>query len=222
MMEPLAIFLKGLGIGVAIAAPVGPVGVLCLRRSLAQGWVMGMVSGLGAATADALYGVAAALGASWISQLFLGHQSWLGLFGGGFICFLGLKTFLARPADQQERIGVADIVNAWVSTFFLTLTNPLTVIAFVTIFAGMGLGHATSHSGYLTALLVIGVFAGSVLWWAVLATLAGFARKGVNLRILVWINRGTGVLLVLMGMALLLRVIWEGFLGGSFNNGLLY
>lgn len=208
-MEPLTIFLKGAGIGVAIAAPVGPVGVLCLRRALAQGWLVGMVSGLGAATADALYGVVAALGMSWISQLLLGHQSWLGLFGGGFICFLGYKTFLARPTYQQERAGVADIVQAWGSTFLLTLTNPLTIIAFVTIFAGLGLGQETSRSGYLTGMLVVGVFAGSVLWWAVLATLAGFARKGVNLRMVIWINRGTGVLLMIMGLGLLVKVIWE-------------
>ena len=208
-MESLFIFLKGLGIGVAIAAPVGPVGVLCLRRSLAQGWLVGMVSGLGAAAADTLYGAVAALGVSWISQLLLGHLSWLGFFGGGFICFLGLKTFFATPADQQVRLGVSDIVHAWISTFFITLTNPLTIIAFVTIFAGLGLGRVTGESGLLTSLLVMGVFAGSVLWWAVLATLAGFVRKGVNLKILVWINRGTGMLLVLMGAALLVRVIWD-------------
>jgi len=211
-MDPLTIFIKGLGIGVAIAAPVGPVGVLCLRRSLAQGWSAGMVSGLGAASADTIYGLVAALGLGWVSDILLGYQSWLGLFGGLFICLLGVKTFLAKPSAQQGRAGAAGLLNAWASTFLVTLTNPMTIIAFVAIFAGLGLGRATGQSLYFTVVLVIGVFAGSVLWWAILASLAGLARKGMNLRRLVWINRGTGILLVLMGAGLLLRVIWERML----------
>src|SRR5512140_2506793 len=100
-----ALFLRGLLIGFSIAAPVGPIGVLCIRRTLANGRVSGLVTGLGAATADGLYGCVAGFGLTFISSLLIDQQMWLRLFGGLFLCYLGLKTLLSKPAQQEARVG---------------------------------------------------------------------------------------------------------------------
>ena len=154
--------LRGLIIGFSIAAPVGPIGVLCIRRTLAAGRASGLVSGLGAATADAIYGCIAGFGLTFISSILISQQVWLRLIGGVFLCYLGLKTFLARPAQQAALAGGNGLVGAYASTFFLTLTNPMTILSFAAIFAGLGVTSASGN--YVSAgVLVLGVFIGSAL-----------------------------------------------------------
>lgn len=173
-------FLSGLLIGFAIAVPVGPIGFLCLRRTLKYGKLTGFVSGLGAATADALFGAVAALGLSAVSEFLLGIELWLQLGGGLFLLILGLLTARARPPAAAADPGAPPPTRRWPSAYFstlvLTLSNPATVLAFVAIFAGVGV-HL---SGSITegAMLVAGVFLGSALWWLTLAYGAGalFAR----------------------------------------------
>jgi LysE type translocator len=125
------LFLRGLVIGFSIAAPVGPIGVLCIRRTLADGRAAGFFSGLGAATADALYGAVAAFGLTAISSVLIGQATWLRLGGGLFLCYLGIKTFLARPAAEATPARATGLIGAYVSTLLLTLANPTTILSFV-------------------------------------------------------------------------------------------
>jgi threonine/homoserine/homoserine lactone efflux protein len=197
--------ISGLVIGFSIAAPVGPIGVLCIRRTLAGGRLHGLVSGLGAATADAMYGCVAAFGLTFISDMLIRQQLWLRLFGGVFLCLLGTKTLLAKPSEKtppEKRIG---LLGAYGSTFFLTLTNPMTILSFAAIFAGIGLGSAVANYGS-AALLVASVFAGSTLWWLVLSGTVGLFRKKVTSSVLKWINRVSGAIIMGFGVFVLVSL----------------
>ncbi len=196
---------KGLLIGFSIAAPVGPIGILCIKRTLYSGRVFGLFSGLGAATADSLYGCIAAFGLTFISNFLLQEQTWLRLIGGIFLCFLGLKTFLSHPPTALSSTKQSSLLNAYGSTFFLTLTNPLTILFFTAIFAGFGL--ANKSSGYSTAALtVLGVFLGSSCWWVILSGITGFLRNRINLSGLTWINRISGVIILGFGIVAIIGV----------------
>ena len=133
----ITLYLRGLAIGFSIAAPGGPIGVLCIRRTLAEGRVSGLVSGLGAATADTIYGCFAAFGLTSISYFLVSQQVGMRLIGGVFLCYLGIKTLLARPAQQAASGKGNGLFGDFSSAFFLTLTNPMTIIAFAAIFAGL-------------------------------------------------------------------------------------
>src|ERR1051326_105106 len=122
---PLTFLLKGLVIGFSIAAPVGPIGVLCIRRSLTEGRQMGLATGLGAATADAVYGCIAGFGLTAISSFLVGQKVWLGLLGGLFLCYLGIRTFVTKPAEKAAEVGGSGLLSAYLSTLFLTITNPM-------------------------------------------------------------------------------------------------
>jgi threonine/homoserine/homoserine lactone efflux protein len=172
----MPLFLQGLVIGFSIAAPVGPIGLLCLQRSLAHGRLAGFVSGLGAATADAVYGALAAFGLGVVAQSMIGQVFWLRLAGGLFLLYLGITTCrAAAPTGAAKAADSSRLSLAFASTFGLTLTNPLTILAFVGIFAGVGadsLGQGPRAAGWLVA----GVFVGSAAWWLFLATAAGWLR----------------------------------------------
>jgi len=198
-------FLRGLIIGFSIAAPVGPIGVLCIRRTLADGRASGLISGLGAATADAIYGSIAGFGLTFISSLLIRQQGWLRLVGGTFLCYLGLKTFFARPAEQPALAKGNDLLSAYASTFFLTLTNPMTILSFAAIFAGLGVGSASGN--YFSAgILVLGVFIGSALWWLILSSGVGMIWKKFNSLGLRWINRISGIIITAFGLFVLLSL----------------
>jgi threonine/homoserine/homoserine lactone efflux protein len=199
----IGFFLRGLAIGFSIAAPVGPIGVLCIRRTLADGRASGLVSGLGAATADALYGCVAGFGLTFIFSTLISQQVWLRLIGGAFLCYLGLKTFLARPAEQAATAGANSLVAAYVSTLFLTLTNPMTILSFAAIFAGLG----GASGNYVSALvLVLGVFVGSALWWLTLSTGVSLFRTRFTPHKLRWVNRVSGLVITTFGLLALLSV----------------
>lgn len=200
MTLDISFLLRGLIIGFSIAAPVGPIGVLCMRRSLAEGRASGLVSGLGAATADAVYGAIAGFGLTFISSILVSQQIWLRLVGGLFLCYLGLKTFLAKPAEQAASAKGKGLLGAYASTFVLTLTNPMTILSFVAIFAGLGV--ASARGNYVSAgVLVVGVFIGSALWWLLLSLGVSAFRTKFSLQGLRWMNRISGV--VIMGFGLL-------------------
>jgi threonine/homoserine/homoserine lactone efflux protein len=192
-------FLQGLVLGVLIAAPVGPIGILCIRRSLTMGHMAGLLTGLGAATADGFYGCVAAFGLTALSDVLVSQGFWLRLIGGLFLCYLGVKTFLAKPIDSAEAIpDQRGYLSLYASTVFLTLTNPLTILMFAGVFAGSGLGAA---GDYATAtLLVTGVFFGSALWWFLLSFGASLFRAkitGSNLR---YLNQISGLILLIFGV----------------------
>ncbi|MFB8787914.1 MAG: LysE family transporter [Potamolinea sp.] len=196
-------FFRGLILGFSIAAPVGPIALLCIRRTLTQGNLSGLISGLGAATADAIYGCIASLGLTFISTILISQQLWLRLIGGTFLCYLGLKTFVSKPPEQAAVANSTNLVNAYASTFFLTLTNPLTIISFAAIFAGLGV--ASSSGNYLSAIiLVLGVFTGSALWWLILCSTISLLRAKLTSGKLKWVNRISGVIIALFGLFSLL------------------
>ena len=197
-------FLRGIAIGFSIAAPVGPIGVLCIRRTLADGRRYGFASGLGAATADAVYGCVAGFGLTAASDLLVSQQTWLRFIGGLFLCYLGLKSFFARPARSTAAPKGGALTGAYVSTFLLTLANPMTILSFAAVFAGLGLGGgATDYAG--AALLVLGVFLGSALWWLFLSGGVGLFREKLNDEHFRWINRISGTIIAGFGLACLMN-----------------
>jgi threonine/homoserine/homoserine lactone efflux protein len=197
-----SLLLRGLIIGLSIAAPVGPIGVLCIRRTLAQGRSFGLISGLGAATADAIYGCVAGFGLTFISGFLVDQQVWLRLVGGAFLCYLGVKTLLAKPSEQIAPVTGPGLLGAYASTFLLTLTNPMTILSFAAIFAGLGI--AGTGGSYLSAVtLVLGVFAGSALWWLLLSGGVGLFRVKFTPRALQWVNRISGLVVLGFGMVAL-------------------
>jgi threonine/homoserine/homoserine lactone efflux protein len=195
----LSLLLRGMVIGLAIAAPVGPIGVLCIRRTLAEGRVVGLVSGLGAASADAIYGMIAAFGLSSVLSLLTGLSFWTRLLGGLFLIYLGLRTLRERPAEHAAPVSSAGLLGAYGSTLLLTLTNPATILSFVAIFAGLGLG--TTAGGGEAALLVGGVFLGSAGWWLLLSGGVSLVRDRISPRSLRWINVAAGVIILSFGIA---------------------
>ena len=200
-----ALLYRGLAVGFSIAAPVGPIGVLCIRRTLAQGFVLGLVSGLGAATADAAFGAIAAYGLTSLAALLVGHLFWLRLLGGVFLVFLGSRIFFSRPEEQPAPSRRGDLAGAYISTLFLTLTNPMTILSFAAIFVGLGLGGG--GQGYGPAgVLVLGVFLGSSLWWGILSSLTASLRSRVTLRGLRWVNRASGAIIGGFGLVVLAGV----------------
>ena len=201
-------FLKGLIIGFVIAAPVGPIGVLCARRTLMHGRRAGFYSGMGAATADAIYGFIAAFGLTFISAFLIDHQFSLRLIGGGLLFYLGVKAFLARPVKKTDLPRSArHYAGLYTSTFFLTLTNPMTILSFAAVFAGFGLA-GTMGSVLSAAVLIVGVFLGSGLWWLFLVGVFSIYRKRFHTHQLVWINRITGTIIIASGVLALLSLEW--------------
>jgi len=192
------LLIKGVIIGFTIAAPVGPIGVLCIRRTLADGRLPGFVSGLGAATADAGYGAVAAFGLTLITDFLMEGASWLRLIGGAFLLFLGIRTFFARPAERAAPARNGGLVGAYASTLFLTLTNPTTILSFAAIFVGLGVG--STNDALSAMLLVLGVFLGSALWWFVLSGTAGLFRAKLSAGGLRWVNRVSGTIIAAFGV----------------------
>lgn len=195
----LTFFFRGILIGFSIAAPVGPIGVLCIRRTLTNGRAAGLVSGLGAATADAFYGCVAGFGLTLISNFLVRQQWWLGLIGGLFLCYLGGKTLLSKPAEQAAKAKGTGLLGAYASTFFLTVTNPVTILAFAAIFAGLGLAKTNGNYG-AAAILVLGVFLGSALWWLLLSGGVSLLRERFTTAGLQWVNRISGVIILGFGL----------------------
>ncbi len=201
-------WLKGLLIGFAIAAPVGPIGLLCIQRTLARGRWSGVLSGLGAASADAVYGCIAGFGLASLAGLLLAWQMELRLVGGLFLLYLGWRTWLTPPAAEQARVrpARAGLLGDYLSTLALTLTNPVTILAFLGIFAGLGLAGGAGDFVAAGA-LVLGVFAGSLLWWLLLAGGVGLLRGRFSPSILRWINLGSGLVIAGFGIWALLAVV---------------
>jgi threonine/homoserine/homoserine lactone efflux protein len=200
------VFLRGLAMGFSIAAPVGPIGVLCIRRTLAEGRVSGLVTGLGAASADAVYGAIAALGLTAVTSVLVEEQTWIRLIGGAFLLWLGATTFLARPSENAARAKGGGLAAAYASTFGLTLTNPATILSFVAVFAGLGLGSGSGGGPLAALLLVAGVFLGSAAWWLLLSGIVDRLRGRFDARGLVWVNRLSGSVIASFGIVALWSV----------------
>lgn len=203
-MDP---FTKGLFMGFCIAAPVGPIGLLCIRRSITDGRTAGFVSGLGAATADAVYGLIAALGLTVIMHFLLDHRVAIQGFGGLFLLYLGWSLMRTKtPAFAAGAIPARSLATAYVSTFALTLANPATILSFIAIFAGLGLDVNTAGS-LSAAFLVGGVFLGSAAWWLILSTSAHWLGGKVAAQRLHVLNLLSGSLIAVFGLWQLARLL---------------
>ena len=193
------LFLKGLLFGFLLAATVGPMWVLCFRRTLEQGALVGFASGMGIAVADGFYGAVAAFGLTAISGFLFRHGFWIGLVGGVFLVYLGLKALLVLPSLEPSKASAGGLWPSFLSTLGLTLANPPTILAFVAIFAGLGL--VTDDYGG-AALVVLGVFLGSASWWIVLAAGAGWLRDRIGPRQFRAVN-------VVSGLTILGFAVWQ-------------
>ena len=195
------LLLRGFLIGISIAAPVGPIGVLCIRRTLSDGKLTGFLSGMGAASADMVYGAVAAFGLTVVTNLLVDNAFWLRIIGGGFLLYLGLKTFFEKPADHAAQATQSGYFSAYLSTFFLTITNPMTILSFAAIFAGTMLTRETSSP----IVLVLGVFLGSAAWWLTLSFGVSSMRNRLTAGHMAWINRISGVIITAFGIFALLK-----------------
>jgi len=195
----IVFLIKGLIIGFSIAAPVGPIGVLCIQRTIAHGRASGLLTGLGAATADGFYGAVAAFGLTVVSNFLVGQQFWFRLIGGIFLLYLGLRTFLSKPAEKTATENHQSLFSDYFSTVFLTLTNPTTILSFVAVFAGLGLG--STNGDILSAILmVVGVVIGSALWWLILSGGVSLFRTKFNVSSLKIVNYISGVIITVFGL----------------------
>ncbi len=196
---------KGMAVGFSIAAPVGAIGFLCIQQTLRLGVAYGIASGLGAATADMMYGVLVALGLKATQTFLLQYNTALTLFGGLFLCYLGIRKFFSSPSLDNAKAISGGLLKAYIVTFFLTLTNPATILDFAALFTGLNI----NVSGYLESLSFVGgVFLGSAFWWFLLCFTVGLFRKKVSGHMLRYINYGAGIAIFSFGVYALSK-LWR-------------
>ncbi len=197
---------KGLLLGFTIAATVGPISLLTIRRTLAHGRVYGLASGLGVALADATYAAIAAFGLTAITSVLVGGRMLLGLIGGAFLIVLAIRTMNTRPDQVAVVFERPGLVGAFGSIFGLTMTNPMTILSFAGLFAGLRL---TGTGGADAALLVLGVFLGSTSWWIVLTALVAELRSRVTIRALTWVNRVSGAAILVFAVVAIVGTLYR-------------
>ncbi len=211
----LSFYLRGGIIGLSIAAVVGPMSVLCMQRTLAHGFRYGLISGLGIATADAAYGTIAAFGITIVASLLVSLHAWIRLIGGIFLIYLGITSLLRKPASVAGKAGEREITRstgenaygpAYLSTLGLTLTNPMTIISFAAIFAGLGVAGGRGSAAN-AALTVLGVFSGSTLWWCILTAGISLLRARLSPHWLLWTNRLSGAVIAAFGILAILSLL---------------
>lgn len=199
-MRELDLLVRGLIAGLFIAAPIGPVNVLCMHRTILGGWKPGVISGMGAAVADMLYGAVAGFSISFIITFLERELFWIRFLGGILLVFIGAIYFFRAPepfdAAEKEREGS---YSDFRSTFLLTLTNPTTILSFLAVLAALGMGR--NRVWWLTIFLVAGIFCGSMLWWIILSSIVTRLRNRVNDRVLRWMNRVAGLAIGGFGVA---------------------
>jgi threonine/homoserine/homoserine lactone efflux protein len=199
------LFAQSLLIGLSIAAPVGPIGLLVIQRTLQRGSMIGLATGLGAAAADALYGAVGAFGVSWLIDALVGARVPLALGGGAFLLWLAWRIWHSKPADKAAQAGGgAGLLSCFAGTFMLTLSNPATIFAFIAVFGTLGARLQVSSPWTMIA----GVLVGSALWWLLLSALVGRLRSRFDVRAQLWVNRASSLLLA--GFALWQ---WAGLFG---------
>ncbi len=200
-MTAVELLIRGLICGVIIAAPVGPVNVLCMQRTIEKGWRSGLVSGLGSAMADTIYGAIAGFSISFVIAFLIRQEFWIRLFGGIILIGIGIVYYVRKPQKLEKEADKSEHSDI-VSTFLLTLTNPTTVLSFLAVLAALGLAQRRSWG--LTLFVVLGIFAGSMVWWLILSTVVNRFRNRFNDRTLLWMNRIGGLAIGAFGVITLL------------------
>lgn len=191
--------------GFLINAPVGPIGILCIRRSFTEGRTVGFISGLGVSTVDAIYGLIAGLGLSFISNFLMHQQVWIRLFGGFLLLGIGIKILRTKSAKGMAPLKISGLLRAYISTFFVTLTNPITFLSIAAVFAGLGNTKIYGNLASIMA-LVLGIFTGSTLWWFLVSNSIHFFRPKKTDLELRWVNGISGVLITGFGLVILLSL----------------
>lgn len=192
------LFVKSLFLGLAIAAPLGPIGALCINRTLERGFAAGVAGGLGTALADGVYAALAAVGFAAFSEVLGLIDTPLRLIGGAFMLWLGWKSMAPKPPRTAASVSARDLLGTTAATFLLTITNPMTILSFAAIFAGLGLASTTGTAG--AALVVSGVFVGSMLWWCLLSGGVALARDRLPGAFALWVSRLSGIVLIGFGV----------------------
>ncbi|MEI6729154.1 MAG: LysE family transporter [bacterium] len=199
----IELFLKALLIGMSIAMPVGPMALLCIEKTLKKGWKIGLLSGLAIALGDATYGLVAGLGLTSISSFLINYEFWLRVFGGGFIIYLGYTFFKDTSKKTAKSVESKSEILGIIKIYFLTLTSPATILSFVSIFLGLGIGSQESNlSGSL--ITTLGIFAGSFLWWIILVFVVSSIRSKLSDRHVLFLTKIGGVILIIFGL-----IIWK-------------
>ncbi len=202
----MALFLKGIVIGVIIAMPVGPVGTLCVQRTITEGKINGFLTGLGATIADVIFGFIAAFGLTVVSNFLIDQQEWIRLVGGIIICIIGVQVFSLETQKKIIPIKSPSLFNAFGSAFLIAITNPITIITFVVLFAGLGLVGSASQYGS-ASLTVLGVFVGSSFVWLSVWGMSLIFRERFEFGRMRWINKIAGIVILVFGVSTLLSLI---------------
>lgn len=209
-MDIVILILSGLVIGVAVAAPIGPVNLICIRRTLKYGMLNGFVSGAGAAVGDGVFAIVAAFGVTAVITFVAAYSGWLQLVGGVFLLGLGVRTWFDHPHlnDKLPEGSLGDLLPVISVTFFLTITNPATMLGFIAIFGGVADFTIGTENYMRAALLVASVITGSVLWWAAITGFVSLFRDKMTDNGLEILNKISAVIIVVFGAAILGRLLW--------------
>ena len=202
--------IKGIIVGFLASIPLGPVGVLCIQRTINKGRTSGVISGMGAATVDSFYALVAAFGLTYIINFIVEQQFYIELIGGGVLIFLGAKIFNTNPIRQirRHRRKKNRLIEDYFSVFLLTLSNPLALFLFVAAFAGMGMVDS-DNSSFKSSFIILGVFIGAMIWWFALTFFINLFRKKFRLKQLWWINKIAGLIIVIFGAAAMVYVFFK-------------
>ena len=199
MAMDLGLPIRGLAAGLIIAAPVGPVNLLCIRRTLEKGWKSGMVLGLGAALADTLYGAIAGFSITLAIQLLIREEFWIRLVGGILLMVIGVVYYRMPSRSLEAGPDVSSVNSDFVSAFLLNVTNPTTVLSFLAVLATLGIGR--QRPLWQTSLLVAGIFCGSMIWWTILVSAANRLRSRITDRTMRWMNHVAAMAIGGFGLA---------------------
>ena len=201
----LLFIIKGLLIGISVSAPLGPIGVLCIQRTLNKGFKSGFVSGTGAASADILYAIIAGFSITYISDFLIEYQTYIRVIGGTFLILVGIRISISNPAKQVRKLRVKgnNYYKDYITSFLITVSNPITILAFGAFFAAFNMIDNTIGNLQIV-LMIIAVFSGSLIWWLSLIGVVTIFKKRLRLRNLLWINRITGVLIILFALFVIL------------------
>ena len=207
-MDSIVIFVKALIIGIAIAAPVGPVAALCIYRTLNGGVIPGGAAGLGAALADGFYGAIAALGVTAVQDLLISYKSYLAVIGGCYLLYMGTQFFKHDPTiSEAPKKRPKKLHSILLASFGITIANPITIFAFLFLFTSFQL--STGGHWFGAMILISGVFAGACLWWGTLVGIVSLTRKRMTDNVLHNVNRLSGVMIIVFAVYLLGSVVWE-------------
>jgi threonine/homoserine/homoserine lactone efflux protein len=202
----ISILLKGLIMGFAIAAPIGPIAILCIKRSLSNGRLSGFLTGLGAASADGIYALISAFGLTIISSFLIKNKTLIQVIGLIFLIYLGIKIFFEKSKEYKNSIvSKKNLFFDYFSSLGLTLSNPMTILAFIAVFAGIGIANPNYYLS--SSLVVLGVFLGSIIWWIILSNLVVIFKRRLDAHSMRIINKLSGLIIILFSLWIIIDMI---------------